>query len=154
MRFTLKRTIQLLQNLGASVEELKRSECAYYFSRWTSVYCRQVKLEKGTPCFRGFHWHAFSYELDPCISGEAAMEQYRLEKKSRLLIIPEEWNKGSGLRIEGINVPDLSGLRRDLYVFPESVSWTMVFTHEQPHFGPYYSRRKWCGEEQGGVDVA
>ncbi len=130
--------------MGAEVEEVHRRDCAEYFKRWTKTFCRNVKREKGTYRYRGLHWHAFSYFLEPHIEREAAIEHYAQEKESSLLVIPEEWKGRSGLRIHGIPSPDLTEFRHDLYVFPESMDWTMVFTHEVGYCGPYFTRREWC----------
>jgi hypothetical protein len=35
----------------------------------------------------------------------------------------------------------LTPLAEDLYIFPKSLEWTMVFTYEQPNLGPYFHRR-------------
>jgi len=35
-------------------------------------------------------------------------------------------------------LPDLTFLRTDLYVFPESMEWSMAFTHEQPEVGSLF----------------
>lgn len=147
----MKRVVDYLAELGASVEELKHKDYAYYFSRWSSIYCRTVKREKGTSCYRKFHWHAFSYQFDPCVEGAKAMEQYSRQTGKTLIVLGES-HGGSGklaLKAKGLLAPDLSGLRDDLYVMPESVDWTMVFTHEHPDFGPYFSCREWCDQESG-----
>ena len=57
------------------------------------------------------------------------------------MVIPESWADGPGVRLAGLPLPDLSCLGTDLYVFPESLDWTMVFTDEQPDFGPYFTWR-------------
>ena len=31
----------------------------------------------------------------------------------------------------------------DLYVFPASLEWTKVFTHEHPEIGPFFARAEW-----------
>ena len=44
-------------------------------------------------------------------------------------------------RCEAQPYPDLSALRRDLYVAHQNLKWTAVFTHEQPHLGPFFAER-------------
>jgi hypothetical protein len=39
---------------------------------------------------------------------------------------------------------DFSQLRMDLYLMPPSLEWTMVFTHEQPGIGPFFSMAQWA----------
>lgn len=58
--------------------------------------------------------------------------------------MPEQWTRSFGVRASGLPVPDLRFPTGDLYVFPETLEWTMVYTHEE-EFGPYFTEREWCG---------
>ena len=35
--------------------------------------------------------------------------------------------------------PDFTALGADIYVAHHNMKWTMAFTHEQPHDGPFFA---------------
>ena len=101
-----------------------------------------VRLLTGKWRYRGFHWHAYSAELCPAESGSQALLSYEAEAPGPLIVIPESWREAPALRVSG-KPPDLTAIGFDLYVFPESLVWSIAFTHE-PGYGPYFSRAEWC----------
>ncbi len=132
---------------GFEVEALDPTEARNRFASWCEAFLQPVKARTGSYRYRGYHWHAFSYEFVPARRGEAAFEEYRRCASLPLLIVPESWSEGRPLWCHGPRRPDLSSLRMDAYVFPASLEWTMAFTHEQPGLGPYFTRREWVGED-------
>ena len=129
--------------LEIDVELIPRTSAGELFRLWCSIYCQPVRMQTGKNRHLGFHWHAFSYDFSPSREGVSAFELYAAERPTSLVIIPEFWSVAPCVRCYPESPPDLTELRLDLYVFPESAEWTMAFTHEQPGIGPYFSRREW-----------
>lgn len=129
---------------GLDVQALDPADASRFFKLWCEAFLEPVRVRMGRFRYRGLHWHAFSYKLVAALDREEALEQYRQVPADPVLIIPESWSQGCGVRCVGAPPPDLTPLREDLYVFPESMDWTMAFTHEHPDYGPYFVRREWC----------
>ncbi len=104
----------------------------------------RVKARSGKYRHLGYHWHAFSYGIVKSQAGKSAFDQYFSMSPVPVLVIPESWKYGAGVLCHGSKLPDLTDLGDDTYVFPESLEWTMAFTHEQPGLGPYFTWRDWC----------
>ncbi|MBL8722961.1 MAG: DUF4275 family protein [Planctomycetes bacterium] len=137
-----------LHHMGFCVEALERPEAMRRWSDWCRSFCEIVKASEGRYTRRGLHWHAFAEGLVPSISGHAARRQYLQIEPETFFVVPENWSTGFGVRAAGAAMPDLTFLTNDLYVFPESLEWTMVFTHEAG-YGPYFTRREWCSVPPG-----
>jgi hypothetical protein len=137
-----------LRDMGFSVEALDRHEAMRRWIRWCESFCAIVKAREGRYTRRGLHWHAFAEGLVKSISGHAARRQYLQLESEAFFVMPEDWSMGFGVRASGASLPDLTFLTNDFYVFPESLEWTMVFTHEDG-YGPYFTRREWCSVPPG-----
>ena len=130
--------VQLLHMTGRSTA-LSRTDAKRHFQRWCETFLDSVRQSTGSFRYRGMHWHAFSFGLVNAREKKVAFDLYNREEPVPLIIIPEQWEKGRlGWRFVGGKNPDLTDAKLDLYVFPESAHWTMVFTHEQPGTGPFF----------------
>lgn len=132
---------EYLESRGLRFEGLSRSAASGLFSGWCQAFLSEVRMATGSYRYLGLHWHAFSYDLVRAQEGQAALDAYFGLAAQPVIVIPEDWSRGCGVRCSGPELPDLSGCRDDLYVFPESLEWSMAFTHEQPTIGPYYVYR-------------
>ena len=141
-----ERVTSLLNASGGEVEVLSEADAKKLCLRWLDAYSRPVKQKTGSWVFNGFLWHAFSYEFSPSRQGTEALSLYELERKRELMVLQEPDHEQSAALVRELPRPDLSALGLDLYVFPESLRWTMAFTHEQPEIGPFYSRSEWLWE--------
>jgi hypothetical protein len=99
-----------------------------------------VRKEKGTPIYQGFRWHGFSFGIEPAKAGEAALSAYQAQWAAPFYIFDEKLEHC--LKCEGQPFPNLSDLRADLYVVHHNMKWTMVFTHEEPDLGPFFTTKK------------
>lgn len=138
---------------GLAFEPLRRGDARRHFAAWCEAFCGPVKLRTGKYRLRRFHWHAFSFALVEALNHQEAFEQYSSMPPGPVLAIPESWSAGPGVRITVAVLPDLTFLRTDIYVFPESMEWTMAFTHEQPWLGPYFAWRP-MGQPIGSPTVS
>jgi Domain of unknown function (DUF4275) len=112
--------------------------------RWRSVYAQSVKAATGHWTHNGFDWHAFSWNFSRAESRGKARASYLSEENAQLVVIPGDDIYAAGIG-SGVRAPDFGDLGTDIYVFPEDLSWTMCFTHEDDSgIGPYFSRAEWC----------
>jgi hypothetical protein len=140
----MRTRIARLEELGFQIEALPRAEATRWFASWCEAFCGAVQLRTGTYRHRGYHWHAFSSGLVRALDRQKALDEYARQDSESVFAIPEKWSSAPGFRVTGSPLPDLSFLQDDVYVFPESLEWSMVFTHEQPTCGPYFTWREWC----------
>ena len=134
---------EYLESSGFRCEELTRPAASGLFSAWCQAFLGNVLMATGKYRYRDLHWHAFSYDLVPSVEGQKALNAYRGLAAQPVVVIPEEWSRGCGVRCSGAELPDLSDYCDDLYVFPESLDWSMAFTHELS-VGPYFVREPAC----------
>ncbi len=113
---------------------------------WREKFAKEVKSSTGKWIFRGFDWHAFSYEFTPCLRGARAEEVFNQKSADKCFLVTSHrdipaylCNKGEGLNA-GIFIELLSSLPGliDFYIFPIDYKWTMVFVHE-PNMGPFFA---------------
>jgi hypothetical protein len=139
---TTRDIIAFAESAGATVEQFDEVERWRLMQAWRGLFARAVWDRYGKWVHRGYHWHAFSSGLVPAKHGARALQLYLAERVTTLLVLPED-EGGSGLSCRVVAPVDFSPLRLDLLVAPPSLEWTIVFTHEQPELGPYYSRSEW-----------
>ena len=128
----------------AAVAEISPADTARLWDRWDQTFGRPVRERTGKPVFGGIRWHAFSWSFTRAESGQRALELYAAEPGAELVVLLEGYDRPSFRLSEGSPI-DFSRCGMDLYVIPGSFDWTMVFTHEQPWIGPFFSRRIWTG---------
>jgi hypothetical protein len=129
---------------GACFEYLSRKDSWRRMKYWRRIYCAPVYEVHGRWSIEnGPSWHTFASGFVPCVKGDLARELYFSQPKVELLAIPEG-SPQVAIRFTSEQPIDFSGLYLDLYVGPQSFEWTMVFTHEHPHYGPYFSQANWA----------
>ncbi|MBQ9947181.1 MAG: DUF4275 family protein [Oscillospiraceae bacterium] len=117
--------------------------------RWLEAFTEGVSeelLNKYVIEYGNYLWHIFSWELVPCVSGDAARSAFDLleydrairfegggRSGKRLLMLTNisETGKLSALDLESVN---------DVYITAEDFSWTYVHTHESC-CGPYFLKK-------------
>ncbi len=79
----------------------------------------------------------------PALSGVSAAAAYDREHPDVFIVYPE-WLKAPAVRLIGGTLPNFRPECDDVLVWPDDLSWTMAFTHEESlGLGPYYCRREW-----------
>ena len=133
-----------LKRCGGSQEVLERKERSLWMQRWREVYARAVHAATGSWKLGQFDWHVFSHPYARSLNGQEAMRAYEEERPKVLLICPE-YEEFPAVRLRvGKRKPSFRQENGDVYVFPEDLSWTVAFTHEESlGLGPYFSRREW-----------
>ena len=123
---------------GATVTEIPRKEAWRLLQAWREIYCAPVREAVGKWVRGGLEWHTFSYGDFPSIRGRRALDQYRAQDSAGLLVLPHDDHE-IAIRCTSGSPVDFSGLG-DVYISPSSFEWTMVFTHEDPEYEPYFAR--------------
>jgi hypothetical protein len=107
--------------------------------RWRSVFAKELHAATGKWVLHDFDWHVFSYEHHTSKTGDAAWNDYRRLAPGSFVVISSESRRTFGFSCDGKPSDQLeAGV--DIIVAPQSLDWTMVFTHEKPVFGPYFAR--------------
>lgn len=124
------------------VHPLSEAHARRAWSRWTVAFCERVRRSTGHYRHGDHHWRAFSQRLVRCMLGNEALLEYLEQPGQPVLVMPESWAHGFGYEVSGPELPDLSRSGLDVYVFPDSLTWTMAFPHDGQ--GPYFCRREWA----------
>ena len=134
------RTSRLQKALRPDVSgarSLTEQETDEFRIAWRRCFARKLDPKLSAESGKGFDWHTFSYNKTPHLAGDDARNAYRAKGAERELIVLPHSGEGSGFRTT--DLPDFSGKSLDVYIFPEDLSWTMVFTHEDGWLGPYFA---------------
>ena len=123
---------------GAHISEIPRQEAWRLLQAWREVYCAPIHAATGKWTRGGFGWHTFSDGHFPSLRGRRALEQYSAQESNDLLVLPEDDHE-KAIRCTS-RVPVNFSEMGDIYIAPSSFAWTMVFTHEDPEYGPYFAR--------------
>jgi Domain of unknown function (DUF4275) len=110
---------------------------------WRHVYARWLYITSGKWTYRSYDWHVFSYNHAPAVARDKAVITYAsLSPPPHTVICPHDERLPALEILDGL-LPDFRNSGLDIYVWPDSLDWTMAFTHEDGWFGPYFSRREW-----------
>jgi hypothetical protein len=125
---------------GASATQIPRKKGWALLQAWREIYCAPVHVATGK--WGTFAWETFGAGFFPSVRAQRALDEYHAQDASDLLVLPDD-NHVAAIHCTSISPVDFSGLALDVYIAPSSFEWTMVFTHEHPIYGPYFSRAKW-----------
>jgi hypothetical protein len=131
---------EILTNLGVDFVHLDVARKQELETLWNLVFASEMKKRHGVSVYLGYRWHGYSYQLHPCLSGQAALEEYLRQRPAPFFIFNEPMTLCC--RCQGATYPDLTNLRDDLYVVHHELRWSMAFTHEQPYIGPFFATYK------------
>ncbi len=131
---------EFLEGHAVKLEHHSAIEREELVRRWLGTFAKNVKEETGSWIHNRFKWHGFSWKYEKAIEGENALREYQNQWPAPYVIFDEEetWS----YRCTSEKYPDFSAFGADIYVAHHNMKWTMVFTHEQPHDGPYFAKRQ------------
>ncbi len=135
--------IDFAEQSGATVVMLDYKDRRRVMRRWRESYARTVKERTGKWVHAGHDWHTFSWNFCRSRQGALAVSEYLSEHVMDVYVIPED-QEPSAFICSGPRLLDFSECGTDVHVFPEDLSWTAAFTHEQPDIGPYFSHFEWA----------
>jgi len=131
--------LMFLLDHGVDAVNLSKEATEQFSMAWLKTFASLVKKKHGAYVYLGYRWHAYSYRIQPCISGEEAIETYKHQPNSPFYVFNESLSYCALCNAE--EHPDLTSLRRDVYVAHHKLKWTMAFTHEQPQIGPFFAQQ-------------
>lgn len=131
-----QRVEAMLASKGVHFHGLPRKEAFRVQREWLARFASNVKEQKKKWVFLDYMWHGFSYEMQPCKAGTRARAAYAAQELEEFCVFDE--GARHGYACTSSSWPDFSDLHDELYVFPKSMRWTMVFTHELS-LGPYFA---------------
>lgn len=103
---------------------------------WMQAFFPNVKLNTGRWVYRGYRWHAYSFNHERAMSGEDAIAVYQAMPIQPFYLFHEWDNKL--YECTSKTWPDLHTLNDDIYIFPHPLDWTFTITHEMSiGLGPY-----------------
>lgn len=126
-------------NLEVVYTLVSEEESEIIIKNWMKCYASNVKKQTGTWICDKFKWHGFSSGMQDSLSGEEANIEYKKQYLTDYYIFNE--NENWCFHCESKILPDLSFYGHDIYIAHHNMKWTMVYTHEHPHFGPYFATR-------------
>jgi hypothetical protein len=132
----------LLRDANVRYQPISRNERWRHQQRWRECYCAQVKARTDKWRCGRFDWNTFDLGFARCWLDTKALHAYFECSAEDFLIVPDG-NEGYALRCSGAVLPDPSPIHAEFYVFPASLEWTVVFTHE----GPVFSKREWLSPQ-------
>jgi hypothetical protein len=122
---------------------LTKKECWRIQQKWREAFSRSLKDKEGVWQLHGIDWHTFSFKYAAHKSGAKAQELYNNVSSEEYYIIFEEVDTLL-YKCQSKILPAFSDFGQDIYVFPDSLEWTMDFTHEHSiGLGPYFSLKEW-----------
>jgi len=142
-----KKLIHMFEWHKIGYKTMKMAEVEAYINRWfkeiVSINNQEHAHDKcfSTGGWRGYLWHAFSYEYVPCTDGDDARIEFNKCNRGKAVVLMEKEKIGFVLDIsDGIMAEELEEFG-DIYVTHENFDWTYVHTHEGDHCGPYFWSR-------------
>lgn len=105
---------------------------------WLRAFFPNVKHNTGRWVYRGYRWHAYSFNHEVAVSGEEAFGIYQAKPIAPFYLFHE---LNDSLYTCTTEVwPDLRTLNDDIYLFPHQLEWMFVITHEMSiDLGPYFA---------------
>ena len=131
---------KFLEQHTTEFESLNSEQRITIEKNWLRTYAANVKKETGSWIHARFKWHGFSYGFERATEGMSAMEKYQNCWPAPFVVFDE--NLAWAFRCVSTQYPDFSDFGADIYVAHHNMKWTMVFTHEQPDPGPYFTSQE------------
>jgi len=124
-----------LNELNIPFELLSKKEGFEIQKSWLEQFANKVKEKTGKYQIGKFLWENFSSELQPALTNEKAIEEYKSCSSEPIYIFDEGCHHCYLCKVSELPLfPERSG---DIYIFPTSKRWTMVYDHMG---GAYFAR--------------
>lgn len=131
---------RLSSDFDIDVTPIVGSEFANLSRRWLECFCPSVKQATGKWVHNGYRWHAYSFNYEAATIGQKAFEKYASQRVEPFVLFHETSDLMFDCSIS--HWPDIRPLCDDIYIFPRSLKWTFITTHEMTiEIGPYFATR-------------
>jgi hypothetical protein len=127
-----KRILDIDMGPAKPLKLFSEAEAEALAKQWLAVY---GKDSRGANT-EAFMWHVFSGGRYPSLSGEDALARYKEHVAPEYFVLSN--NRLRAVSTNALPQPEVCH-RRDYYVFPSNLAWTMAFTHESGWLGPYFA---------------
>jgi len=127
---------QLLIEQEIPYELLTKAEGFGVQKNWLSIFARKVKEKTGKYQIGEFVWENFNDEVQPALYDSKAIDEYRKCKAEPIYIFDEGCRHCYLCNVSAL--PEFAARSGDIYIFPVSKSWTLVYSH----MGDTYFLRK------------
>ena len=132
-----------IERIGCERTLLSKKQRGVVLQQWREVFAAPYYQVSGKWKLDGFEWHVFSFNHTPAITGDEAINSYKTSVRTRFFVVPED-PRLEAYSCESGEWPSFRQTLCDIYVWPQNLSWTVAFTHEESlGLGPYFSRREW-----------
>ena len=130
--------IQELAQFKATAEPVGDAQMRAIHQQLLEQFFPRVKAATGKWVHGRYRWHAYSFEFEEALSGEAALDAYHNQEVSPFYAYFEF--EDVLLACQAESYPDLRPLENDIYIFPQSLGWLFITTHENSvGLGPYFA---------------
>lgn len=136
--------LEFAQHLGAAVSVLDSRKRQHTLQSWREQFAASVHARTGKWIHLGYEWHTFSYGFTRSKHGPRGLALYLAQSAADDVYVIPENEHHQAFTCGSRSLLDFTECRTDILVFPPNLDWTVAFTHEQPEFGPYFSRAEWC----------
>ncbi len=114
------------------------SEFRAISQQWLQSFCPHVKRNTGHWVYNRYRWHAYSFNHENAIAGIPAFAQYASMPVQPFVLFHE--SDDLMLDCDSPHWPDIRTLEDDIYIFPRTMEWTFITTHEMSiGLGPYFA---------------
>ncbi len=141
--FAMKQDLatELECNLNVDAVPVVQSELRDLARQWLESFCPNLKQQTGKWLYNGLRWHAYSFHFEEAYTGLRAWQALQAQPVEPFLLYSEQDDLMFACTAAN-GWPDLRPLAQDLYLFPHSMEWTFVTTHEMTlGLGPYFAFR-------------
>ena len=129
---------QLDRDFDITAVPLQGSEFRFLSRQWLEQFCPNVRRQTGKWVFHGFRWHAYSFGHESAVSGTEAFDRYTSQPLEGFLLYHE--SQDLMFDCDCTKWPDIRPWAADVYIFPRSLQWTFITTHEMTlGLGPYFA---------------
>jgi hypothetical protein len=118
---------QLLIEQEIPFERLTKKEGFAVQREWLDIFASKVKAKTGKYKIGEYVWENFNDKLQPALYDSKAVEEYR-KCEAEPIYIFDEGCRHCYLCKVGI-LPEFALRSGDIYIFPVSKRWTMVYSH-------------------------
>ena len=131
---------QLQTRFGLATTPILGAEFRALSQQWTECFCPNMKRRVGKSLVDGYRWHAYSFGYESAVTGQRAFDLYAAMPLQPFVMFLESDDLMFACAAD--QWPDLRPFEEDIYIFPRTMEWTFITTHEMSAgLGPYFATR-------------
>ena len=139
------KAISLLERLGVTYTLLTEEQIDEHKRAWLHQFIPPEKQQKAVEsyCYSDYLWHAFSYKLLECLTGDEARIALSGVQDNKAILLSNLDDSGAPIPA-GFQIPEASLLTAssldeidDIVLTSVDFKWTYAKAHE-PGLGPYF----------------